>query len=149
MRIGQSRRLDDALVAGFRAAISDVLQDRRAEYINVLAYDPDGIAPTRDIEMLDGLAVHPDRAGISVVEAADQVDQRGLAGARRPRKRGRESCWNGHAHVPQRRLVATGIGEGDTIELDSAREIADRDRPGPDVALVSGIQQPHHLAHSG
>src|SRR5258708_32237059 len=115
MRIGQARRLDDALVPGFRAAVSDVLPDRRAEHINVLAYDANGIAPTRNIEMLDGLAVHPDRAGISVIESADQVDQSGLAGARGPRKRGRESGRNGHAHVPERRLVATGIGEGDMV----------------------------------
>ena len=53
-----------------------------------------------------------------VVEARQQVEDRGLAGAGGADERDRFAGLDGEAHAVERRRVA--IGEGDVVELDAA-----------------------------
>ena len=67
-----------------RLAVGDVLPDRRVEQLRVLQHEPDLPAQRPDREVPDVDAVDGDRAGVRVVEARDQADERGLAAAARP-----------------------------------------------------------------
>ena len=69
--------------AGVRPAVGDVLGDGAVEQKGLLQHDADVAAILLHRERAHVHAVHQDGAGADIVEAADEVDERALAGAAR------------------------------------------------------------------
>ena len=108
---------DDLVAGGVGPAVGDVLGDRAVEQERLLQHDADVAAVFFHGKGADVDAVDQDRAFGHVVEAADQVDQRGLArpAAARPGRSSRPApiC---EVHALQHRPVA--VAEADVAELD-------------------------------
>src|SRR6185312_12524600 len=111
--------LENLLVRRIGPAITDVVADGAVEEPGVLQHHaglrPQLIAPqSRDVDAVEG-----DPALIQLVEAQDEVDERGLAGA------GGTDDGNGVAGLGHQREVLDErllrlISEGDSLELDAA-----------------------------
>ncbi len=111
----------DLRAPGFRAAVGDVLPDRRAEQERVLQHEADLVAQRLDGEAPDVRAVDLDRPGDRVVEARDQVDDRRLA-ATRLADEGRDlSGLDREAEVLEHELIRR-VPERHVLELDPALE---------------------------
>ena len=82
--VADPRRLDDLLLGCAMGAVGDVVADGPAEQPGILEDHPDlgPQSPARHRGDVD--AIEADRPVIELVEAHDEVDQRRLAGARRP-----------------------------------------------------------------
>ncbi len=80
MRLRSLRGGDDFLVAGLRPAVSDVGLDRVGEKERGLQDDADPAAQRVEIYRADVHAVHEHCALGHIIEARDQVDQRGFPG---------------------------------------------------------------------
>ena len=125
--VGGLRRLDELLVAGRRVAVGDVLADGAAEQPRVLEHHAHLRAQVGAAQVADVVAVDGDAAAVDVVEAHEQVDQRGLAGAGRARR------WRRSG--PARRR---GRGRRSAGGPGCRRTRRPRRRPGPGPRRSSG-----------
>ena len=82
--VGLARRAADFVVGRIEPSVADVLQNRRAKQLGILGNDRDRAAQIREAHRRDVDAVDPNRALLRNVEARNEVDDRRLAGARRP-----------------------------------------------------------------
>ena len=77
-------RLNDFLVRCLRTAHPDVVSDRAAAQPRILQHHTKGAPQRLTLHIPDISATDPDRAGIDIVKAHQQIDQRGLSTAGRP-----------------------------------------------------------------
>src|SRR5205814_4802514 len=135
-----SGRILDLRLRRVEPPVANVLADRVAEKDRLLRHDRDLLAERtqRDFADVSPIDAHPttDR----VVEAADEIHERRLAGARRTDERGRLAfAEHGRQRFEYQRPFA--VLEGHRVELDLAAHRADRSgaREVADVRL--GVEQ--------
>src|SRR5260221_13346553 len=85
----------------------------------------DPAAPGREIEVREGRSVDPDLASVGHVEAADEIDETGLADARSPRDDGEPSGLDPERQIAE--YLRRAQAKADAHELDPGRQR----RPGP------------------
>ncbi len=147
VRVGELGRRDALLVGGVKPAVADVVHDGAGEQVRVLQHDAQGPAQVRLPDLVDVDPVVADLAVLDVVEAVDQVGDRGLARARCAHE---GDLLAGHA--VERDVVQDGllgrVAKVHRVHLERALELGVGDgavlpvrvTPGPDVgALVAGL----------
>ena len=125
---------DHFFVCGIRSSKSDVVTNRAAEQIGLLQHDPDLFAQRIDRHVAQVGAIDQNLAAGRIVEARQQVNDRRLAAARHPQQSDRLPRLRLDVDMAQDRN-ATGITEGDVLELDVA--LNRRQRPG--IRLVGDV----------
>jgi len=111
----------DFCLAGVALAVANIVGHRAHEQHWLLADQAELIAQPAHVERLDVLAVEHDRASLRVVEALEQLDDRGLTGARRARQRHRLSGGDGEAVAVAHEVIGRrGVGKDDVPHLDVA-----------------------------
>ena len=118
--VGGVRGGDDLLPCGTRGGVRDVLRDAGRKQDRFLQHDGKLAAQVGELVVAQIHAVEPNAAGCGVVEAREQADQRGLAGARRPDHAEAGSRLDRERDVAQDRSVRP-IGERDALEGHGAR----------------------------
>jgi hypothetical protein len=88
----------DIGIAGLECAVADVLRDRVIEEGNLLRDQGDARSERLRLDIGDRNAIDRHDAGLRVVEAQDQVEDRALAGSRRAHERDRLSAPYGESH---------------------------------------------------
>jgi len=83
VRVGELGGVDALVVGRVELAVADVVHDGAREEIHVLQHDAERVAQIRLADVVDVDAVVADLAVGDVVEAVDEVRDRGLAGAGR------------------------------------------------------------------
>jgi hypothetical protein len=83
MGIGGPGGLLDLLLRRVWLSVADVIGDRALEEHGLLAHKAQLLAQPLDVERLDVDIVKQDHAALRVVEALDELDDRGLTAARR------------------------------------------------------------------
>ncbi len=83
VHVGGLGGCDDLFVGGVRAAVADVLHDGAVEQPGILQHHAEHAAQVVARELLDVVPVHQDGAAVDIVEAHQQLDHGGLAGAGR------------------------------------------------------------------
>ena len=109
VRIGGRGRGDDRRQGGVGAPVTDVVEQRAAEQNAFLHHKPDLLPERFDGDAAEIIAVEQNRAGIHVVEPAEQVDERGLAGAARTDECDHLAGFDGEINIfqnPALRVVA-------------------------------------------
>jgi hypothetical protein len=99
----------------------DVLRrGERREQVRELEDETDRPRPVarRIVEVVEPQAPDGDRPGVGLVERADQVQQRALAGARRAGERDQLARRDRERDVPERRCPAVLERLADAVELD-------------------------------
>src|SRR5215472_684675 len=96
--------------------------------MEVLEHDADALPDVGRLHLHDVDAIEEYRLRRHVVEAAEEADQAGLAGARRAHDRDALARPDREAHILEDRMTRH-IGESEVLELYAAREIA-RERHG-------------------
>ena len=122
-RFGRAGRLERRAhdVVG-RAGGRDVVAQRQLEADEVLEHRRDARSPRREIELAQVDAVDLDRAGLRIVEAAQQLRERRLAGAVLADDGERRAGGNREVEVLRGRGgAAAGIRERHVAEADLAR----------------------------
>ena len=130
---------EDLLLGGVRPAVGDVVPDGAAEEPGVLEHHADPAAQVVAAHRGDVHPVEGDPPGVQLVEAHDQVDQRGLAGAGRPDDGHRVPRLGDQRQVVDQRLVRL-VPEGDVLELDPPVRVGDPGRRGRVGALLVGVE---------
>ena len=120
LALGDLEGVPERLIVGGLVAVAEVAGDRAAEEEGPLGDDPDALPEVLARHLADVHAVHQQRPAGHVVEARDQVDQRGLAAAGRAHDGGRLAGLGGERDVVQHRLLRAGVAELDVAELDRA-----------------------------
>ncbi len=111
----------DLAAARALGAIGDIGGDGVGEQRGLLRHEREARAERREIGLVDGDAVDLDLAGVGIVEAEQEREDRGLAGARWADKGDPLARLDGEAHPIERaRLRPQRIGEGDIGEGDLA-----------------------------
>ena len=110
--LGGFRRLDDLFFAGAGFAVGQVVANAAFKQVHILADQANGIAQGFQADLADGLAVDADLTPFGVVEAQQQFDQGGFAGA-------------GGAHQGER--MAGRHVQADAMHAGSAAAIAELD----------------------
>ena len=109
----------DLLLGRAGVAVGDVVADRAAEQPGVLQHHADRAAQLGARHLRDVDAVERDRAGVDLVEAHEQVDERRLARAGRPDDGDRLAGLRDEREVFDQRLVRL-VAERDVLERDLA-----------------------------
>ena len=104
-----------------RYAEGDVFADGVAEEKCFLRNESDVAAQRVKRELADGASVDQDSAGLGVVDARDEVDQRCLAGAGRADDGKAGAGGDAETNVFENGCAV--VGEVKTAEFDFAREI--------------------------
>ncbi|MCX5741155.1 MAG: hypothetical protein NT062_01510 [Proteobacteria bacterium] len=97
----------------------DVVGQRAGEQDHVLRDDRDAAAQGVQLELADLGAVDVDRSAIALVQAREELDDGGLAGARRAHDGHGRAARHADVDAAQHRLGA--VGEVDVDELDRGR----------------------------
>ncbi|MNS07818.1 hypothetical protein D3C72_392690 [compost metagenome] len=118
MRAGQPRRLLDLGLRRAGAGIGDVLGQRAVKQHRVLLHDCDLAAQRRLLHLGDVLPVDGDAAVVHVVQALDQLDERGLARARMAHQADALSGRDARGEVLVQRRVVRAIAEGHVFKAD-------------------------------
>ena len=133
-----------SLLGGSLAAVGDVLADGAVEQPGVLEDHPERPAQVVAGQLARVDAVDQDAAGVDLVEAHEQVDERRLAGAGRPDDGDRLAGRDVEIEVVDERLVRL-VAERDALEGDRAAgppEDVGLDRVGDLLALVDQLEDP-------
>ena len=104
-------------------AVCDILQHRPGEQVDFLLHHADGFAQALLRQCADVLPVDADAAARHIVEARNQVAQRGFARAGRPDQGNRLPRTDGHVQVVDDLGVVVLIVEGNVVERDFAPDI--------------------------
>ncbi len=119
--VGDGGGLFDLLGGGVRGAEGDVVADGVGEEEGLLRDEADVSAEGLEGEGADGAVVDEDGAGVGVLEAGDEVDEGGFAGAGGAYDG--EAAAGGDAEVDVVEDGGTvGVGEGQVAEFDFAGE---------------------------
>ena len=114
---GHLRRGDHLVVAGVRAAVADVFHGVEREDHGILRHDADRAAQRLQRQVTHVHAVEADAAGLRIVEAQQQLEQGGLAGAGRADHGHRLAGADIEREMRQGGFVqARRIGEGHVVE---------------------------------
>ncbi len=108
---------------------AEVVEDGAVEEEVVLADDGHLGAEGLEGEGLDGVAVEEDEAALAVVEARDEVDEGGLAGAGVSDEGDGLAGLGGEGEVVEDRAIGV-VAEGDGAELDAGAEAVGVGRKG-------------------
>src|SRR6266568_7650018 len=127
---GGFRGGDDLLLAGAEAAIGDVRAYRVVEQGDLLADQRDGTAQRAERHLADILSVDGDAPGVDVVEARNEVENGGLAGAGGA-DQGDSLAGRHHEIGAGERRRRPVIAEGDAAEADLAAAHGERLGAGP------------------
>ena len=122
MNFRQFRRFHHFFKSGVRPAIADVFQHRSGEQEHILLHDANRAAQVRQLEGADVLPVQQNRALAHLIEARDQLAQRGLAAARGADQRQHLARRDVQIHVFQH-AAALFIGEGHVFKADVAHHV--------------------------
>ena len=95
----------DLIVRGRVHAKRDVVADAIAEQKCLLRHEADVSAQRLQRVFADRAAVDQNHAGFGVIDAGNQIDQRGLARTCRPDDGEAASCGNAQVHVVQHLLA--------------------------------------------
>ncbi len=132
-------RLEDLPFGRIRPPVGDVLPDRAAEQPRVLKNHPHPAPQVVPRHRRDVDTVERDATGVDLVEPHHQVDERGLARARRAHDRDRLAGLGDQREVlDQRRLL--DVPERDVLELEAALRSHRTLRRGRVRGLLVGIQ---------
>src|SRR5262249_38331859 len=116
---GRLRGGDHLLVRGVWAGVCDVVANSALEQPGVLQHHADALAQVGSPHLSDVDAVERDASRVELVEAHDEVDEGGLAGAGGSDDRDRLSWVDGQGEVLDERLIGL-VAEGDLLETDLA-----------------------------
>ena len=114
------RRLHHLVHRGVLPSVGDILKDRSLEYPGVLQHHRVGAPQALPGKRADFIPVHIDRAPVHVIEAHQQVDNRGLSRAR--------GADDGDELSGVRR-------KGDVIQNHLGGVVAEEDVVQPDITL--------------
>ncbi len=122
VRVGHGGGGVDLLAGGIAPAIEDILPDGAGEEHRLLRHDADGAAQRFERRLADVLPVDENAPLLHVVEARQDIHQRGFARAALPHQHHAPAGLHFQVDVAEgdHRVVA-GIGEGDMLEGDSGR----------------------------
>src|SRR5439155_19022077 len=107
-------------------AEAEIARDRAAEQERLLGDDAEPAPDVRTVHLTDVDAIEQDGAGGHVVEARDEIHERGLAAARRADDRDRLARLGRERHVAEDRVLGARIAELDGLEFDAAARPGDR-----------------------
>ena len=124
VRVGRPRRRLDLGVARVRLAEADVLRRRAVEEIGVLIDHAEPGAEPRALQRAQVAAAEQDAASLRVVEAQQQAQDRGLAGAARADDADPLPRLDLEGEPVMGRPPAAGIGEMHVLEGERRREPA-------------------------
>src|SRR5664280_3849591 len=139
----------DLLFAGVFATVGDVLPNRAAEEPRVLENHAEGAAQVVSGELSDVDAVNADRACVYLVEAHQQVDDRGLAGTGRADDGQDLTRSNVRVQVLDQRPVRL-VPERYAVESHVAGHVLEQDRFGGIgnlLRLVEKLEDPFGRSH--
>ena len=144
-----ARRAADLDLRGrrFRAAVANVLGDGPMQQRGVLGHDADGSAQAFLRDGADVLPVDADRSALHVVEAQQQVDQRGLARAAAADESDALAGLHGEVEVVQdacSRILRPAVAEAHGLETDFAA----RHFQGNGVGRIHERQRPRDAVHA-
>ena len=115
-----ARRGQRVDLAGIASAVTDVVEHRAREDHGLLRHHRDVAAQLVERSRAHVDAVEPQRAGIDVVEALQQLEDRALAGTRSADQRDRLTRFDRERKFAQHRLLRPRrIAEADACELDA------------------------------
>jgi hypothetical protein len=144
-RLGALGRALDGLPARVRIRVGDVVRDRVREQERVVVDDRD-LPPQRgEVDPAQVGAVDPHAALRRVVEARQQLDQRGLARAGRADERHRGARLDHEVDVVEDLLGLLGVAERDVVELHPAAALGQLGcvgRGGQARRAVEHLEQP-------
>ncbi len=140
--MGRLGRGDDLLIGGLQPAVADILHDGAGKEPRVLQHHAKGVAQLGALNVAQVHAVHADAALVHIVEAQQQLDHGGLAGA------GLAHQGNGLAGVHMAGEVADDglvavVSEGDVVKIHLAMHIRQADQLLP-LLLLPFIQKGEH-----
>jgi len=144
VRVGEDGGLNHLLVRRVQPAIADVLHHRVGEEKVVLEHHAQLTPEAVLAHGADVVPVDANRAGVDVVEAGEQVDHGGLAGARRPHERHRLTRAGVEADVGQDGHVGR-VGKGHVLKHDVPLDSTQIHRVGGVLEvryLVNGLEHP-------
>src|SRR5690606_19690419 len=111
----------DLLVAGARSGVADVVAHGAGEQERGLLHDAELAPVGGEVELADVVPVHEDAAALELVEAGDELPDRGLAGARVPHQ-GDGLAGRDHEVERLEDGLLRPVAEVDGPELDAALE---------------------------
>ena len=117
--VGRLGCRDDLLVGGVRLAVGDVVPHRAVEHPGVLQHHAVQRAQGVAADLFDRLAVHPDLAGVDVIEAHQQVNHGRLAAAGRADQGDALAGLHVQVKVADKR-VGFFVGEVDPLDIHPA-----------------------------
>ncbi|MDT4839684.1 hypothetical protein FQZ97_734800 [compost metagenome] len=130
MGAGQARGLLDLGLRGAGARIGDVLRQRAVEQHRFLLDDRDLAAQRGLFRLGDVLPVDGDAAVAHVIQALDQLDERGLARSRMPDQPDALARRDAHRELVVQGRAVRAVAEGHVLEADLAGRNADFARAG-------------------
>ena len=128
VRAGLPRRVLDLGLRRAGPAVGDVLGQRAVEQDGLLLHDRDLTAQRGLLRLGDVLSVDQDAAFVDVVQALDQLDERGLARTRMAHQPDALARRDARREMLVQRRVVRAVAEGHVVEADLALGDADRAR---------------------
>ena len=119
VRVGGVGGGNQVRLAGVGAAETQVVLDRAVEQVGVLRHDGDHPADRGRVERAQVLPANADRAALRVMQAQQQADDRGLAGAAGADDADALACGDAEGQALVGGASAAGIGEADIFEGDA------------------------------
>ena len=129
------RRIEQELVRSASIGHADVVQHRAFDQVDVLAGHAQQGEPVDAQHFLQRQPIHGDRSLLRGVEAQQQVDDGGLAGATGSHQRGRAAGRYLERHARKSRRQAVGIAERNVVEADALAQRVD----GPVARKIVGL----------
>src|SRR5207237_9384207 len=108
-------------LGGVLLAEPEVVGDRATKEVSLLGNEPDRAPEGFEQLLPDVHVVDADGARCDVERAGNEVQQRGLAGARAADDRGGRARWQLEREAMQHRLLPARVAEGDVAEFDGTR----------------------------
>ena len=121
--LGDLECLPELVVRGVGVAVAEVRRDGAAEEVGTLGHQPEALPQDVEVGVAHVHAVDEHLAARRVVQARDEVDERGLARAGAPDDRGARAALGRERDAGQDGLLRAGVGEGDVAELDRPRRV--------------------------
>ena len=128
VRADRARSLLDLGVARVGTAVGDVVADRAREEERFLRHVPEPASVRAQVEVGDRRAVDQDLPVGDVVEACDELDDGGLAGAGLADQRDRLAGRDREVDAVHDLDAGVRVAEVHVLELDRARDAAGLDR---------------------
>src|ERR1700730_2171708 len=141
------RSCSDLLVSRIRLCEADVRRDRAAEEKRILQHDAELAAVRAQLHLAQVDTVHPHRALIRVVEAADESGERGLATSGLADER--ETAAGRHTDLDAVQHGLGAVREDDLVDLEVAFDARQLERVAPVSDLRLLVEDGGDLDHRG